>query len=356
MPSPQPTRPPTSFGIALTGSEPWPVVRSRVERLDTVAAISHIWAFDERFNRDPWVTLGLIAATTTRLAFGTCVTDPLVRHPALTGAAAATLAEASGGRAVLGLGAGVSGFASMGIERRAPATVLRETITFLRRFWTDPARFSFNSTAFTWRDGRLHDVLDGVVPIMVAGRGPKVLELAGEQADLAFVATFTDGPLLEHALARVADGIARRPKSLEPLRLGSWVYVSVDDDRETARDAVRQGVATALWGSRPILTKLGIDIPAALQTLMDSVPYAATPDVLGQAAALVPDELIDTCSVAGTPADCVAGLKRLQDRGFDHLAMWPFQPAHRTVDDVLDRLINDVIPVVATHKGERTDA
>lgn len=356
MSAPQPPRPVPSFGFALTGAEPWSVVRARAERLDLNPAVSHLWAFDERFNRDPWVTLGLLAATTERVSLGTCVTDPLVRHPALTGTAAATLAEATGGRAVLGLGAGVSGFAAMGIERRAPATALREAVAFLRRFWTEPARFTFESRSFTWRDGRLHDPIDGGIPIMIAGRGPKVLELAGEQADLAFVATFTNGPLLDHAFERVRVGLARRSSSLAPLRLGSWVYVSVDDDRAAARDAVREGVAVALWGSRPILDRLGIDLPPELRALMDELPYAATPDILGRAAALVPDELIDTCSVAGTPADCIAGLERLRAYGFDHLAMWPFPPAGLTIDDVVDRLVNEVIPTVAAQMGERSDA
>lgn len=335
-----------TVGIALTGGEEWPTVRARVARLEANPVISNLWVFDERFNRDPWVTLGLIAGMTDRLVLGTCVTDPLVRHPALTGTAIATLAEATGGRAVLGLGAGVSGFAAMGIERRAPATALRSAIEFLRRFWASEARFSFESPSVAWRDGRLHFTPGSPIPIVVAGRGPKVLEVAGELSDMALLATFTDGPLLEYSLQRVLAGIARRASDVPPPRLGAWIYISVDDDPVRARDAVRHGIAVALWGSRPILDELGIAIPADLRRLMDEVPYAATPDVLDRAARLIPDDLIDTCSVAGTASDCVARLRRLVERGFGHLALWPFAPAGGTVDGVVDRLTSDVIPSI----------
>ena len=42
-----------------------------------------------------------------------------------------------------------------------------------------------------------------------------------------------------------------------PLERVSWAYVSIDDDREAARAAVREGIAVALWGSREILASLG---------------------------------------------------------------------------------------------------
>lgn len=87
---------------------------------------------DERFFRDCWTTLGYLAARVPDIGLGVCVTDPFVRHPALTAAAAATVDEVSGGRFTLGLGAGVSGFAAMGIERLKPLAAMREAVTLIR--------------------------------------------------------------------------------------------------------------------------------------------------------------------------------------------------------------------------------
>jgi 5,10-methylenetetrahydromethanopterin reductase len=335
-----------TFGIAFTGHEPWPVVRERAERLDRAPGVTSAWVFDERFRRDPWVTLGLLAGHTSRLRLGTCVTDALIRHPALTGAAAATLAEASGGRAILGLGAGASGFRALGIERRSPATALRDAIGFLRRFWASEGSFDHEGPAFSFSDDHLHFGPVPEVPIAVAGRGPKILELGGELADEVLVATFTEGPLLDHALACVDRGEARRDPSRPALRRSAWVYASVDPDREAARDAVREGIAVALWGSRPILDELGIALPPALRQLMDSTAYAMTPDVIGRGAALVPDDLVDSCSIAGTAEECASRLRGLAARGFGHIAIWPFPSRGASVDGLVDRLVEEVIPAV----------
>ena len=46
--------------------------------------------------------------------------------------AIATLDEISGQRAILGIGAGISGFTELGINRRKPARTIRETIEIIR--------------------------------------------------------------------------------------------------------------------------------------------------------------------------------------------------------------------------------
>jgi 5,10-methylenetetrahydromethanopterin reductase len=205
---------------------------------------------------------------------------------------------------------------------------------------------SFAGSTFSFHEGRLHHPLESPVPIAVAGRGPRILELAGELADTVLVATFTSGPLLDHALERVQAGAARRDPRLPPLRHAAWVYIAVDDDAAAARAAVRTGIAVALWGSRPLLGQLGIQVPAELRRLMDEESYAVTPDIIGRAAELIPDELIDACSVSGTPDACATRLRSLAMRGFEHVALWPFPVRGTTVDDLVDRIVMDVIPRV----------
>src|SRR5437870_7334373 len=108
------------FGIGLTGAESPGKLLQLGRRLDAGSAIDCLWVTDERFQRDVWVNLGMLATATRRLRLATCVTDPFIRHPALTASAIATVDELSEGRAILGLGAGFSGFTALGIDRRAP--------------------------------------------------------------------------------------------------------------------------------------------------------------------------------------------------------------------------------------------
>src|ERR671910_859726 len=82
--------------------------------------------------RDPSTVLAAIAMQTRLLRVGPGVTNPYSRHPALLATAAATLDELSGGRAVLGIGAGGTNHAALGIERRSPVVALREALAVIR--------------------------------------------------------------------------------------------------------------------------------------------------------------------------------------------------------------------------------
>jgi 5,10-methylenetetrahydromethanopterin reductase len=84
-----------------------------------------LWLADERFFREVYASLTLCALSTRRIRLGPCVTDPYSRHPALTAMAIATLDEISTGRAVLGIGAGVSGFRELGVDASRSAVAVR---------------------------------------------------------------------------------------------------------------------------------------------------------------------------------------------------------------------------------------
>ncbi len=58
---------------------------------------------------DPWVSAALVARASRSTRVAICVTNLLTRHPAVSAAAIASLDHVSGGRAVLGIGAGHSG-------------------------------------------------------------------------------------------------------------------------------------------------------------------------------------------------------------------------------------------------------
>ena len=99
---------------------------------------SRVWIPDEGLAaRECWVTLGAVAAATSSVEVGTGITNAYTRHPGMTAAAVATLDEASGGRAALGIGAGGAlTLTALAIERRAPITAMRELVTTSRALWS----------------------------------------------------------------------------------------------------------------------------------------------------------------------------------------------------------------------------
>jgi 5,10-methylenetetrahydromethanopterin reductase len=72
----------------------------------------------QNLSGDPYVSLALAAAATTRIGLGTGVTNSVTRHAAATATAITSVNRVSNGRAVLGIGRGDSALAHLG---RAPA-------------------------------------------------------------------------------------------------------------------------------------------------------------------------------------------------------------------------------------------
>lgn len=140
---------------------------------------------------DPWPLLGAIAASTERISLGPLVANATVRHPAHLAVASATLQDLSGGRFLLGIGAGAgpgSSFADemlmVGLEPQ-PAAVRRsivvESIDVIRRLWSgggdmDGEYLSLNAAAG-------FPVPDVTPSIIVGANGPKMAAIAGSVGD-----------------------------------------------------------------------------------------------------------------------------------------------------------------------------
>ena len=77
------------FGIGLIGEHP-PARMIQLVKLAEDLGFDRLWLTDERFHRDVYVNMTIAACHTERIGIGCMVTDPYVRHPALTAVAAAT--------------------------------------------------------------------------------------------------------------------------------------------------------------------------------------------------------------------------------------------------------------------------
>jgi 5,10-methylenetetrahydromethanopterin reductase len=182
-------------GLLLLPSIPVAGLAATARRAEALG-YDDLWVADERFFREVYTTLGACAAATTRLRLGTGVTDPFSRHPALTAMAIATLDEVSGGRAVLGLGAGVSGFRELGIDLQGSATAIAEAIDLIRRLLAgETATASGRHLRFD--DGRL-DFTPGRarLPIYVASQRAAGCRVAGRLGDGAIMQGCVAEPLL----------------------------------------------------------------------------------------------------------------------------------------------------------------
>ena len=78
------------FGIGLLGEHPAHRMRALCQLIEG-SGFEQIWVSDERFYRDVFVNMTVVACLTCKVKVGSMVTDPFVRHPAVTAAAAASV-------------------------------------------------------------------------------------------------------------------------------------------------------------------------------------------------------------------------------------------------------------------------
>lgn len=334
------------FGLGFLGDADLRETLAWARELDRDEHLDRIWVADERFLRDPWVQLGAVAAVTERISIGICVTDPYIRHPALTAAAAATLQELSGGRAILGIGAGSTGFAALGMEPRMPAQAVSECVELCRRLWSETEPFSFGGRIVRLSNACLDFRPAQPIPIYVAARGPKMMAAAAQKGDAVLIGSFVDGPGLAYALRAIDEALPSRDPSLAPLRRAAWVYFSLDRDAEKARRAATRGIALALRSSLTMLTDIGYEIPADLVEFIQNSRHTLTEDQVDWVVSRLPDSIIEDLTLAGDAAGCVERIRRLEGRGVEEVAMLPFAPPGTEPREMIEMMVAEVAPAV----------
>ena len=132
-------------------------------------------------------TLAYMAALHPQLKFGHVVVCQSFRNPALVAKMGATLQFLSGGRFLLGIGAGWNADEYKAFGYDFPPGVVRteqleETLQIIKAMWTEP------QVTFIGRHYRVVDVIcepkpDPIPRIMVGGHRPKMLRLTARYAD-----------------------------------------------------------------------------------------------------------------------------------------------------------------------------
>ena len=228
---------------------------------------------------------------------------------------AATLAQLSSGRFVLGLGTGGYGpqfWESVRLPNR-PIAVMRDYTTVVRRLLAGETVTSDGPAA------RLRSVSLGVhdlppAPVYLAALGPQMLRLAGEVAEGALLNWATPGRIAA-SRSQIAAGAARAGRAPGEIPVTMYVRVCIDDDVAAARRAFGQqvlGYAMAQPGVPPeagyrgLFAQMGFD--GALRELEDRRDRGAGLAELVDAA---PDELFRAVGYFGPAAAAPAAFARL---------------------------------------------
>lgn len=271
---------PFRFGIQVGGNHTLDSLATLARRAED-AGFSTMYVPDHFVDTEmaPIVAMSVAAAVTTTLRVGALVFDNDYKHPAILAKEVATLDHLSGGRTVLGIGAGWMevDYTSLGIPYDRPGVRiarLEEGLEVIKGCYGDGA-FSFTGEHYTITEyDAIPKPVQPKLPILIGGGGPKVLRLAGREADIvginpnlragavtADAVTDSLAEMTDRKVEWIKEGAGSRFDDLE-LQIRYFLAAVTDD---------RQGLASAMAPGFGITPDEALEAGIALVGTVDEV-------------------------------------------------------------------------------------
>jgi 5,10-methylenetetrahydromethanopterin reductase len=344
-----------SIDLLILGNAPIERMLERV-KLAEDNGYDTAWLADERFYREVYSCLTYFAQRTSRVKVGPCVTDPYARHPALTAMAIATLDEISDRRAVLGIGAGISGFAELGIDRKKPARAIREAIELIRMLLRGE-KVTYKGEVIQFTEGKLSFApVRSEIPIYVASNGPIGQKTAGAVADGAIMEACGNVQEVKAFRAVLDAGAKQAGRDPKAVRLSARLNTCIAADGGSARDALRPTVARLLGAARlKFLTaeEQGLTLPPDLVASVAGAAYASGFAPYLPLLPHVTDRHVRSFTLAGDIAEVTAQVIELRSAGVDDVIVMPFAAEGSTIEDTITKFGSEVWPAVQAAEKAR---
>jgi probable F420-dependent oxidoreductase len=260
-----------------------------------------VWSAETN-GSDAFVPLALASTWEPSMRLGTAIVPVFTRGPALIAMSAATMAAAAPGRFVLGLGASSPGIVGNwnGMDFEQPYRRSRDVLRVVKAALAGE-RVDGTFDSFTIKRFKLDQAPAVPPPVLLAALRPRMLHLAGSEADgavLNWLASY-DVPRCVEAIGNPdADVVAR-------------VFICPTGDAAYARNVGRWLIASYL--TVPAYAAFHRWLGRG-ETLREMNEKWAAGDRAGAAAA-VPDEVVDALVLHGTPESCRAQAQAYADAG-----------------------------------------
>ncbi|MEO5953418.1 MAG: LLM class flavin-dependent oxidoreductase [Chloroflexia bacterium] len=206
-------------------------------RFDSAWIVDH-FQFDDRDVAEAWTALSYVAALHPEFQFGHAVLCQSFRNPGLVAKMAATLQNLSGGRFILGLGAGWKedeykaygyDFPSAGVR----VDQLEEYIHVIKTLWTEE-KGTYLGEHYRVEDAWFEPKPDPLPTIMVGAMQPRMIALAALHADWWNVSwtNIEDYKKMVELSEQACEKLGRDPKSLRRTWFGGCLCAPTEAELE----------------------------------------------------------------------------------------------------------------------------
>jgi alkanesulfonate monooxygenase SsuD/methylene tetrahydromethanopterin reductase-like flavin-dependent oxidoreductase (luciferase family) len=230
-----------TIGVIFRPQSPPEVLRD-VALAAEAADIAQLWLWEDCFCEGGLTSATAALAWTERIQVGVGLLPVPLRNPALAAMEIATIARMFPGRFRPALGHGVlEWMEQVGARAESPVTLLREYTTAVREL------LHGGTVDVQGRYVRLRDVtLDwppaSPPPVIVGGRGPKTVGLAGELADGVLLDSVLTPDQVREGLVHAAAGRRAAGRADEPF--DNIVFVEVDAAGPDLEARIDEAVST----------------------------------------------------------------------------------------------------------------
>jgi len=254
------------------------------------------------------------------LSTGIGVSPVLYRTPIAFAMSGGTLSQLTGGRFIMGIGAGGSyrprTRQTLGLPQLSTLALMRDYLMTVRSLVAGE-EVTYQGEVVTLRGVKLAISPPPHTPVYLGALGPEMLRLGGELAD-GICLNWCTPEQIAWSRARIAEGAARTNRDPQRVQVVEYIRVCVDDDVEVARRAFARatmGYALGQWvptarerrlGYRAHFERMGYT--EALTELDRMRQQGAAPDEVANA---FPPEMLQQVGYYGTPEGAASAFRRL---------------------------------------------
>jgi 5,10-methylenetetrahydromethanopterin reductase len=268
--------------------------------------------------RDAYVALALACRATQRLQLFPVTSSPLVRHPLVLASLAHSLDEIAPGRTYLTVAPGFISTRSVG-KPRARVAVMREAIHDIRKL------LAGESVEFGPTSTRLRNASAAPTPVYLLAAGPRMIELAGEVADGAFLMVGLHSAAIRAALRHLEQGAARAGRSLSGFPVVFVITLGLG-----SAEAGTRWVRSWFAPGQPFLAYPSASNLHWLKEAGFELEPTHDPAALGEYQAR---QIADAFGLFGPPERCAERLLQARDEaGIEHVFLFPAHDLERGYD------------------------
>ena len=323
---------PANVGVIFKSYEPISAIQAYARQTEESGCSGGFWIAEAYHwfrkygheSRGCFTTLAGAAMVTSKIPIGLGITSPYMRHPTVQASESNAMDELSGGRFIMGLGAGKVGteYLDLDMKKYTPVKTHREAVDIIRGIASGEA-FAYDGELFKCdmpaidRKGR---GLRTKIPIYIGATGPFMQKMAGKISDGLLLPGLTSPGFTRYARENCWAGAAAVGRELpSDFPVGGVILTACSKDGAKAKDATRSYVGTYIINK---LRNIKNDVILSTSGLPDEgwVPFreaiaAGTEDNVTH---LVSDEMQRAFTViSGTPEECLEITQELVDAGLN---------------------------------------